>query len=125
MSRWTIIHRGVPIAAVDAAADQLGAVAVEPLPAFDALRPSLPSTWHDTSAGHGAPDEPRNSAATVPDALELQDERGDAVPTTRLELVATGPQSAVAFISLDTAAARVGAPVQVRPRGAADAAPEA
>ena len=122
MTRWTITRRGVPVAVVEAAApDQLGAVAVHPLPAFDALRPALPGVWRD--AEDAAVHTPR--AAIAPDDLELRDERGTAVPTTRLELVVTGPRSAVAFIGFDTAAGHVGARVGVRPRGAADATPEA
>jgi hypothetical protein len=121
MTRWTITHRGVPVAVVEAAAaDQLGAVAVHPLPAFEALRPALPGVWRDAEAARVH----TRSDAIAPDDLELRDERGTAVPTTRLELVVTGPGSAVAFIGFDTAAAHVGARVVARPRGAADATPD-
>ena len=123
MTRWTITHRGVPVAVVEAAApDQLGAVAVHPLPAFEALRPALPGVWRDAEdAATGVHTPP---AAIASDDLELRDQRGAAVPTTRLELVVTGPGSAVAFIGFDTAAAHVGARVGTRPRGAADATPQ-
>ena len=122
MTRWTITYRGVPVAAVEAASpEQLGTVAVRPLPGFDALRPRLPTVWHDVDTA----DTASRPAAVAPDDLELENEHGAAVPTTRLELVVTGPESAVAFISLDTAAARVGALIGPRPRGAGDATPEA
>ena len=123
MTRWTITHRGVPVAVVEAATpDQLGAVAVHPLPAFEALRPALPGVWRDAEDADAAVHTPR--AAIAPDDLGLRDERGTFVPTTRLELVVTGPGSAVAFIGFDTAAAHVGARVGTRPRGAADATPQ-
>jgi hypothetical protein len=124
MTRWTITHRGVPVAAVDAESPELlGSIAVSPLPAFDSLRTSLPGVWRDAS-----PEDADVAARRAPIAsedLELRDERGTAVLTTRLELVVTGPRSAVAFISFDTAAAPVGARVGLRPRGATDATPEA
>ena len=126
MKRWTITYRGVPVAAVEAPSpDHLGSVAVNPLPAFESLQPSLPGVWRDVNAADTDAGAPSQAAAIASDDLELQDERGAAVPTTRLELVVTGPQSAVAFISFDTAAAAVGAPVGLRPRGATDAVPDA
>jgi hypothetical protein len=122
MTRWTITHRGVPVAAVEASSpEQLGTVAVHALPAFDALRPALPTVWRDANSADAPADTALRPAAVAPRDLELEDETGRAVPTTRLEIVVTGPQSAVAFISLDTAAAHVGAVVRPRPRGAADA----
>jgi hypothetical protein len=113
MARWTITHAGVPIVTIDAPSpDHLGAVAINPLVAFDALRPSLTSVWRDAEADEP---EPRAPTATVRD-LELWDERGVHIPTMRLEIVVTGPRSAVAFISVDTVAVRVGALVEPPPR---------
>jgi hypothetical protein len=125
MPRWTITHRGVPVAALAAPGlEQLGAVAATPLPAFEPLRPALASIWRDANDDDAAFHQPAAHSAAAPD-LELWDERGDAVPTSRLELIVTGPYSAVAFVAVDTSGARVAAPVRLRPRGAIDASPEA
>jgi hypothetical protein len=124
MPRWTITHCGAPVATVDAATpEQLGAIAVNPLPAFDALRPSLTSAWRDTVADESETGQTPGSQAGNYD-LELWDESGVGVATNRLELVVTGPRTAVAFISLDPTAAPVGAAVQLRPRVAGDTAAE-
>jgi len=115
----------VPVAVLEAPGlEQLGAVAITSLPAFEALRSSLATVWRDASEDD-APGHERLAHAPVVSDLELWDEWGDLVPTSRLEVVVTGPQSAVTFVAVDTAAARVAAPVRVRPRGAADASPEA
>lgn len=119
-----ITHRGVPVAVVEAAGlEELGAVVVTPMPAFEALRSELASTWRDANEDDAPGREPPTRAA-APD-LELWDERGNAVSTSRLELGVTGPRSAVAFVAIDTSAARVGATLRVRPRDAPDASPEA
>lgn len=126
MTRWTITYRGVPVAVIEAPSpDHLGALAVSPLPAFDALRPALPTVWRDAEAVDVSAGAHTPHAAVAPDALELRDEQGTAVPTSRLELVVTGPRSAVAFISFDAAAALIGARLGVRPRGTTAMAPEA
>ena len=126
MTRWTITHRGVPLAAVEAESpEHLGAVVASPLPAFELLRPSLPGVWRATSDGDSDGGAPAPVAAIDCEDLELQDEWGSVVATKRMELVVTGPRSAVAFIAFDTAAAAVGARVDVLPRGASAAAPEA
>jgi hypothetical protein len=107
--RYTIRHRGTPVAIAEAdTPEQLGSVIVELLPAFDNVRALARAVWRHPNA----PATPRESP--LAQELELVDASGAWLPTERIELWVTGPETAVAFVDLDSSFAA--APARLPPR---------
>lgn len=107
--RYTISHRGTPVAIVEAETpEQLGSVALELLPAFDSVRALARPVWRDPQRREA----PR--ASSLAQELELFDPSGEWLPTERIELWVTGPETAVAFVDLDSSFAA--APARLPPR---------
>jgi hypothetical protein len=120
--RYSIYHRGVPIAWAEAPTrESLGSVIVTLEPAFESIRPRVSSLWRDAS-----PDPPTaGPSKEMPlqaGELELLDAYGQYIATAAIVLVATGPQTALASITWELATAPVGASLRTpERRGGADA----
>ena len=106
--RYSILCEGIPVAMFAADSAAIGCVVVQTLAGMDRIRGVLPSWWADPN-GFSTPGCVPSSidAVQLASRLELRDERGILVPTSRIELCTTGPTTALAVIRLDDAPANV------------------
>ncbi len=130
MSSFTISLRGVPVGVAEfVPVSDLIAVAVHPLPGYDAVRPTVRAAsgaLADAAIGRVA-DTPRDEAlrrgAELGRLLELRDRAGALVPTDFIDLTEwpNGSPEVAAMIRFREAHAAVPASLRVQPVRGADA----
>ena len=124
--KYTITHQGVPIGVIEIPphVDRI-TVAVDPLPAYDALQPIVlraSSALADVALGRAANAIALQAAAALGRVLELRDASGALVPVDFIELTEWPGWNVqfAAFVGLRDSHAIVPAKVRPRPRGDSD-----
>lgn len=122
--QYSILYQGVPVATFTADSAKVGCVVVHTDAGLDRIRGALPAWWADTNDVTRPGPAARVDAVELAQQLELRDECGALVATSRIELCITGPTTALAVITREEAPAQVQATLLVAPRGSAGAAEE-
>jgi hypothetical protein len=127
--QYAVMHEGVPVGYVDLAAGELVAGPLVPLPAFEALRPTVQAGsaallavgffGAATPAGQNGAGAALHAAAVL--QFDLVDVRGELVPATFVNLIEAPDGGLVVLARLAHAHARVPAVRPMPPRASADA----